>query len=396
MKRRIVIGLLTMMMVCSGCGRAVSMNQQDTTESTDSTTGTIYRASGDKIVDDGIVNNSKGSSASSSKADAAGKLGDTTNYPEKQTETNEENSYRSADSARLGTYDDNDSQGSSSYGKVSPADSIGISSKTTDDNSSSDLSNYKDAYVEFISYPDQTISKDVSMILTNLSVNKNVIMKFTIMNGSKELCHSDNVSAGSTWKVNAKTLGLQESSKPYKLTVRSSAYAEDGTALNEVEQEINVTISDTSIAGNIDYTTADNQVNGSEYQTAVYYNADNTEFSAIVPAVISVQKDTIGSDIYVDFRTVNAKKNSSVSIQASNVSGNKANITLTGGSGKSVKASFSSEKDGTPSLSYKFTKTFSGLQQVGPIHCNIKRGKTAKQSYYGTCKFRISLKKISK
>lgn len=62
-------------------------------------------------------------------------------------------------------------------------------------------------------------------------------------------------------------------------------------------------------------------------------------------------------------------------VKATNVD-NKTTIALAGGSEKAT-AVLSSEKDGDASLNYTFNKVYSGLQQVGPIHCNVEKGKAA-------------------
>lgn len=284
-------------------------------------------------------------------------------------------------------YTDNDVLGGDSITKKNPEDSIGLSEAASDSHSSSDLSNYKNDYVEFISYQDQQISESMGMVLTNLSANKGVKIVFTISENGKVLKKSETIDAGKDWTVNAKDLGLKEGK--YNITILSEAYTENGTTLNCVEQTIVLTVEEQVAGTQTKYFEDDNQPNGTSYETAVYYEADNTEFSTIVPAVVGIEKDDIGADIYVSFRALNAKKGMTATVKATNVD-NKTTIALAGGSEKAT-AVLSSEKDGDASLNYTFNKVYSGLQQVGPIHCNVEKGKAAKQSYYGTCKFTVGL-----
>lgn len=397
MKNKLYIMLLTVMIFtaiggvvgCSSKDSQISDMASSLGESSDSGVGSTeieesnFRgASGDEVNGDtGTAKKSNGFSKILEKLMAI------TNYSAASTSSKDNKDGVSDTDKTSMEYTDNDVLGGDSITKKNPEDSIGLSEAAIDSHSSSDLSNYKNDYVEFISYPDQQISDGMGMVLTNLSANKGVKMVFTISENGKVLKKSEAIDAGKDWTVNAKDLGLKEGK--YDITILSEAYTENGTTLNCVEQTIVLTVGEQVAGTQTKYFEDDNQPNGTSYETAVYYEADNTEFSTIVPAVVGIEKDDIGADIYVSFRALNAKKGMTATVKATNVD-NKTTIALAGGSEKAT-AVLSSEKDGDASLNYTFNKVYSGLQQVGPIHCNVEKGKAAKQSYYGTCKFTVGL-----
>lgn len=269
----------------------------------------------------------------------------------------------------------------------SSMDSVEHKVSTQDENVSSDLSAYRNTKIEFVSYPAQTISESMSMVFTNLSCNAGIGIVFTLDYEGKSVS-SHSVQAGGSWSVNAADLGLKERSKPYSVTVTSQAFAPDGTKLSAVTQSIEVTVVGGHLAKQ-ESTYHDNQPNGAVYQTAIVYEADNTVFSAIVPAVVAVSKGDVGSDVSVGFRVLNAKDGMNATIKASGADG-KADVVLTGGD-KSVKAVLSGEKSGNASLSHTYSGGEESLEEVGPIHCNIEQGKAAGVDYFGTVNYSLSL-----
>lgn len=264
---------------------------------------------------------------------------------------------------------------------------VGYKEASVDANTSTNLSKYKNTDVEFVSYPSQTISENTAMVFSNLSCNSGITIQFNLSVNEKQFS-SECVSAGGSWSVNSKDLGLSASKTPYKMEVVSQAYAEDGTKLSAVSQEVSVTVT-TGADEKQDSAKYDNQGNGTTYETAVVYEADNTVFSAIVPAVVSVAENDVGSDISVGFRVLNAKNGMIATIKASGDDG-KADVVLTGGD-NSLKATLSGESSGEPSLKHVYSGGEDSLEEVGPIHCTTDQGKPASSDYYGTVLYKLSL-----
>lgn len=401
-KSYVLLMVVMMIMIPVGCGRtANNINNVSSVLEDDSRLNTSDDVSDSEDVDTDEANLKSASSTgesnnrkkSSSFKNILNKLKSITGNEklDSATENNkdsEEDVNRASGNKNTMEFNDSDALDGDSITQKKPEDSIGINVATQDGHSSSDLSNYKDDYVEFVSYSDQQITSSSGMVLTNLSTNTGIKMIFTISENGKVLKKSDAVEAGKDWIVTSKDLGLKDGE--HNVSILSQAFTEDDVALNCVEQTIRLTIASIVTKTSTDYYKCDNQSNGTKYETAVYYNADNTEFSAIVPAVVGIEKDDIGTDIYVSFRALNAKKGMTATVAAANTGNNKAKINLAGDN-ETVTAVLSSEQNGTASLKYTFDKVYSGLQQVGPIHCNVAKGKTARQSYYGTCKFNVKL-----
>lgn len=321
-------------------------------------------------------------------------LGSLTNYA-KRSSSRETSSADEETTEEIGTNfgvsisDDDDGLGTKNGVGIADGDEeeVGYVAPSTDDNKSSNLAGYAGKDVEFVSYTSQTISETRAMVFSNLSSNDGVQMQFTVKCQGKTK-QSDKLNPGEAWTLTSTDLGLPVSKKAVTVTVISQAYTMDGAPLNSVTQDVSVVVAD---AGEVEETSKvyDNQPNGSKYKTNVIYNADNTMFSVITPAVVAVEQGDIGSDIYVSFRVVNAAAGMKVEVAATGES-NKASITLAG-ENTEVKASLSGATANGAVLTYDFKGGESSLQKVGPIHCTINQGKKAGSDYYGIANFDLML-----
>lgn len=377
-KRYLLVAFATSIFVVSGCGVGQESELQAETQSVGESTEQ------DVVSVDGSMKKSHGTNDSLLNwvRDA---LGMTSEYdvPNSTSELKADGKAKDG----IGEYSaDGISAGDAVAKKKSDA---GVDYKETsvDTNTSTNLSKYKNTNVEFVSYPSQTISANTAMVFSNLSCNSGVTIQFSLSVDGKQFV-SERVNAGGSWSVNSKDLGLGTSKTPYKMEVVSQAYAEDGTKLSAVSQEVSVTVTE----GAAEKQTSekyDNQGNGTTYETAVVYEADNTIFSAVVPAVVSVAENDVGSDISVGFRVLNAKKGMIATIKASGDDG-KADVVLTGGD-NSLKATLSGESSGEPSLKHVYSGGEDSLEEVGPIHCTTDQGKPASSDYFGTVLYKLSL-----
>lgn len=292
-----------------------------------------------------------------------------------------------------GNNDDDIVQGSNDVGIFNPDDeeNVSVNGEVVDDTVSGNLGQYSGDTVEFINYTDQTITNtNRAIILSNLSVNGSFKMKFIVKNGENVLYESDFIDAGGAVAVDGSVLKLSVREEPYVLTIVSQAYSADFVQLNSVTQDVKVTVVNEG-GEHTDSVEYDKQTNGTTYTTTVVYNADNMEFSTIVPAVVAIEKGDIGTDMFVNFRAANAKKGTSVIIKATGADG-KATITLAGSGSGIVAGKLSSSESAEAVLSYKFSKDDSVLEKVGPIHCVINDGYTAASDIFGTINFDLALK----
>lgn len=273
--------------------------------------------------------------------------------------------------------------------------------------SDSKLASYSSKSIEFVSFPQQTLTRTSrSMILTNLSSNSGIAaMKFTIVYKDKTVYSSDYVMPGDSAMISAKSIVGDEldaiiaDKTAVTISILSQAYGivnVDGidtvteTPLNSIVQDVSVSIADDS-AEQVSSTSYDNQADGLTYTTKIAYSANNLELSTVLPAVIAVNSGNKGTEIYATFKATNTSDKTSVTLTATGDDGN-SNITLEGSS-EPVTAYMSGTSDSDKALlTYKFTKANTLTQRVGPIYCTLNNGSTAVSNYYGTIQFSLNLK----
>ncbi len=377
-KRYLLVAFATSIFVVSGCGEQQKSELQAETQSVDESTEQ------NAVSVDGSMKKSHGTNDSLLNW-VRNALGMTSEYdvPNSTSELKADGKAKDG----IGEYSADGIAAGDAVAKKKSDAGVGYKETSVDTNTSTNLSKYKNTNVEFVSYPSQTISANTAMVFSNLSCNSGVTIQFSLSVNGKQFV-SERVNAGGSWSVNSKDLGLGTSKTPYKMEVVSQAYAEDGTKLSAVSQEVSVTVTE----GAAEKQTSekyDNQGNGTTYETAVVYEADNTIFSAVVPAVVSVAENDVGSDISVGFRVLNAKKGMIATIKASGDDG-KADVVLTGGD-NSLKATLSGESSGEPSLKHVYSGGEDSLEEVGPIHCTTDQGKPASSDYFGTVLYKLSL-----